>query len=315
MEKPTRRSFVAAAVATTATAAAPLEAWQSRAPVNPYACLVDLTRCVGCRRCEKACNEVNHLPPPEVSFDDPKVFERPRRPHDGAFTVVNRHCSGSLDRHHHLVPTYAKIQCMHCQDPACASACPTGALHKSDSGAVRYDVGRCIGCRYCMLACPFQMPAYEYDEPVAPRLRKCTFCLDRVVEQGLQPACASICPEEAITFGRRQDLIGEAWRRIDHHPARYQRHVYGEHEVGGTCWLYLSGEPFERVGFQTLSDRPVPQTTESLQSALFSYLWSPIALFAALAGLRAATTGPDSRAPQAGAKKASEQSSHGRNVS
>jgi Fe-S-cluster-containing dehydrogenase component len=289
--QPTRRSFVAAAVATTAAAATPVEGWQSKAPANPYACLVDLTRCVGCRRCEKACNEVNDLPAPEVAFDDPTVFERPRRPDDGAFTVVNRHCSGTLDDRHRLVPTYAKIQCMHCQDPACASACPTQALHKTDSGAVRYDVSRCIGCRYCMLACPFQMPAYEYAEPVAPRVRKCTFCFERVVEEGLQPACASICPEEAITFGRRQDLLGEAWRRIEEHPGRYQRHVYGEHEVGGTCWLYLSREPFDTVGLKALTDRPVPATTESLQSSLFSYLWSPVALFAALAGLRVATAG------------------------
>ncbi|MEJ2190421.1 MAG: 4Fe-4S dicluster domain-containing protein [Acidobacteriota bacterium] len=203
MKQPTRRSFVAAAVATTATAARPVEGWQSKAPDDPYACLVDITRCVGCRKCEKACNEVNKLPTPEVDFDDPTVFERQRRPDHGAFTVVNRHCSGSLDHRNRLMPAYAKIQCMHCQDPACASACPTGALQKTDSGAVRYDVSRCIGCRYCMLACPFQMPAYEYEEAVAPRVRKCTFCFERVVEHGLQPACASICPEEAITFGRR----------------------------------------------------------------------------------------------------------------
>jgi hypothetical protein len=140
-----------------------------------------------------------------------------------------------------------------------------------------------------MLACPFQIPAYEYDEPVTPRVRKCTFCLDRLEKENLRPACASICPEEAITFGRRSDLIDEARKRIARDPGRYVRHIYGETEVGGTSWLYLSGVPFDRVGFQHLPDRPPPQTTETLQRSLFSYLWSPIALFGTLAAARIAT--------------------------
>jgi Fe-S-cluster-containing dehydrogenase component len=265
--------------------------WESRAPRDPYGCLVDLTRCVGCRKCEQACNEVNQLPAPDMAFDDRRVFEAHRRPDDKAFTVVNRYCSGNLDDRGRLVPTFVKIQCMHCQDPACASACPTGALRKHESGAVRYDVSKCIGCRYCMLACPFQIPAYEYDEALTPRVRKCTFCLERLEKENLKPACASICPQEVIEFGRRGDLIAEARRRIDRDPGRYVPHIYGENEVGGTCWLYLSGVPFEQLGFQTLSDRPLPQTTETLQRSLFSYLWSPIALFGALAATRIATSG------------------------
>jgi Fe-S-cluster-containing dehydrogenase component len=224
-----------------------------------------------------------------MPFDEPRVLATMRRPDDGAYTVVNRHETGRVDEHGRLLPTYVKVQCMHCQDPACVSACPTGALTKHESGAVRYDVSRCIGCRYCMLACPFQIPAYEYHEAVTPRVRKCTFCLDRVAEDRVQPACASICPEEAIMFGRRSDVIAEAHRRIEADPARYERRVYGETEVGGTCWLYLSGVPFEQLGFQDLPDRPMARTTEALQASLFSYLWSPIVLFGALAGIRAAT--------------------------
>jgi Fe-S-cluster-containing dehydrogenase component len=218
------------------------------------------------------------------------VFERPRWPDSGAFTVVNRFCSAELDERGRLDPTYVKVQCMHCQDPACASACPTGALSKTDGGAVSYDVSRCIGCRYCMLACPFQMPAYEYQDALAPRVRKCSFCMDRVMNEGLQPACAAICPEEAITFGRREALLEQARLRIDREPGKYISRIYGETEVGGTCWLYLSDVPFEQLDFPRLPDRPPPQITESLQKTLFSYLWSPVALFAALAAVRARTS-------------------------
>jgi formate dehydrogenase iron-sulfur subunit len=121
-------------------------------------------------------------------------------------------------------------------------------------------------------------------------VRKCSFCFDRLVNEGLQPACASICPEEAITFGRRNDLLELARQRIDKDPARYVDHIYGDTEVGGTCWLYLSGVPFERVGFQNLPARPVPQTAETIQRSLFSYLWSPIALFGVLGAVMAANS-------------------------
>jgi len=286
-----RRKLLAAAGAVGLSTAAPesAEAWQSQAPSDPYGCLVDLTRCVGCRKCEQACNEVNALPAPDVRFNDLTVFDAKRRPDHKAFTVVNRYYSGKNDDHGRPLPTYVKIQCMHCQDPACASACVTGALTKEANGAVRYDVSKCIGCRYCMLACPFQIPAYEYDDPVTPRVRKCSFCFDRMVEEGLQPACASICPEEAITFGRRNDLLELARQRIDKDRGRYVDRIYGDSEVGGTCWLYVSGVPFERIGFQNLPDRPVPQTAETIQRTLFSYLWSPILLFGVLGAMMAAT--------------------------
>jgi len=287
-----RRKLLAATAAVTLSTSTheTVGAWQSEAPPNPYGCLVDLTRCVGCRKCEEACNQVNALPAPDTGFEDLTVFDAKRRPDYDAFTVVNRYYPGELDERGRPVPTYVKIQCMHCQDPACASACVTGALTKEANGAVTYDVSKCIGCRYCMLACPFQIPAYEYNDPVTPRVRKCSFCFDRLVNEGLQPACASICPEEAITFGRRNDLLELGRQRIDKDPARYVNRIYGETEVGGTCWLYISGVPFERIAFQNLPAGPVPQTAETIQRGLFSYLWSPIVLFGALGAVMAATS-------------------------
>jgi formate dehydrogenase beta subunit len=288
--KLTRRGFFALAGATAAAAAPGAAcAWESKAPENPYSCLVDITRCIGCRKCEQACNEVNHLPPPATPFDDARVFDDQRRPDEKTYTVVNRFETGRLDERGQSAPAYAKIQCMHCQDPACASACITGALSKKDNGAVHYDVTRCIGCRYCMVACPFQIPAYEYHNALTPEVRKCTFCFERITNEGKAPGCASICPVEAITFGRRAELLETAKERIRKDPARYVDHVYGEHEVGGTSWLYVSGVPFERIGFQKLPADPPPKTTETIQHALFSYLWSPALLFGALGGVMALT--------------------------
>lgn len=286
-----RRQFLDAIGVAGIISAAPgrAAAWTSRAPDDPYGCLVDVTRCVGCRKCEEACNHVNGLPAPEVPFDDRTVFDRTRRPTTSAFTVVNRYHTGQLDDRGVPQPTFVKTQCMHCQDPACVAACVTGALTKEPNGAVCYDPEKCIGCRYCMLACPFQIPAFDFDDPLTPQIRKCSLCFDRIVANGDQPACASICPEEAITFGKRDDLIEIAHQRIEHDPGRYIDHVYGELEVGGTSWLYVSGVPFEHLQLPSLPNRPVPQTAQTIQRSLFSYLWSPIALFLALGGTMAAT--------------------------
>jgi formate dehydrogenase beta subunit len=260
-------------------------AWTSKAPTNPLGCLVDLTRCIGCRKCEQACNEVNHLSPPALPFDDVRVFDQERRPDAEAFTVVNRYFTGRVDERDKPIPTYVKIQCMHCQDPACVSACVTGALTKRENGVVHYDKDLCIGCRYCMVACPFQIPAYEYHNPLTPRVRKCTFCFDRIAKEGGKPGCASICPVEAITFGKRNDLLALAKNRIKKDPARYVNKIYGELEVGGSSWLYVSGVSFDQLKFQDLPSTPPPKLTETIQDSLFSYLWSPVALFAVLGGI------------------------------
>jgi hypothetical protein len=133
-----------------------------------------------------------------------------------------------------------------------------------------------------MVACPFQIPTYEYSKPLTPEVRKCTFCYSRIKETGGKPGCADICPVEAITFGKRQDLLKLAREKIEKDPGRYIDKIYGEHEVGGTSWLYLTGEPFEKLGFLNLPSEPMPHLTETIQHGLFSYLWSPLLLFGVL---------------------------------
>lgn len=284
----TRRNFfkfIGAAGVSATVLPSSAQAWQSKAPPDPYGCLVDLTRCIGCRKCEDACSKVNELPSPVKDVCDCTVFEKKRRPDENAFTVVNRYFSGKLDVLDKPSPTFVKIQCMHCQDPACVSACIVGALTKKENGAVHYDVSKCIGCRYCMVACPFEIPAYEYHDPITPRVRKCTFCFDRISRDGGLPGCATICPVEAITFGKRDTMLELAKKRIKDNPGKYVDHVYGEKEVGGTSWLYVSSVPFSKLNFPQLPEKPSPKLSETIQHSLFSYLWSPILLFGLLGGI------------------------------
>ncbi|MGB5986515.1 MAG: 4Fe-4S dicluster domain-containing protein [Desulfobacterales bacterium] len=212
--------------------------------------LFDNYHCIGCRRCEAGCNKVNDLPPPDEPFDDLKVLESNRRTDYRSFTVVNQYqpqpnpADGMP-----TPPVFRKMQCNHCQEPACASACFVAAFTKTPSGAVIYDASVCVGCRYCMIACPFEIPTYEYDEPLTPRIRKCTLCHPRII-QGLLPGCVEVCPTEALLFGKRDELIDIARDRIRKHPDRYVDHIYGEHEMGGTNWLYLSKAPFREVGMR-----------------------------------------------------------------
>lgn len=267
-----------------AQAAKPLSA-----PPETYGCLVDTSLCIGCRLCEQACNERNRLSKPGVSFEDLTVLERMRRMDETSYTVINRYGRTEAGKPElKNPPTFVKFQCMHCHDPACVSACIVGALTKNPSGPVTYDVGKCIGCRYCMIACPFQVPAYEYHNPLTPEVRKCTFCF-KDIQNGRLPACAQICPREVITFGKRSELLHLANWKIRTHPGRYQKQIYGEKEVGGTSWLYLSSLPFESIGLPRLGTEAPPRLTEAIQHGLFQYFATPIILFVALGGVMGLT--------------------------
>lgn len=250
---------------------------------DQFGVLVDTTRCVGCRSCEKACNEINEDLPrksPE-SFKDKSILGQRRRMDYSTYTVVNRY----QDLKGTSKPIYAKFQCMHCLYPACESACIVGAFSREPNGAVIYDAWRCIGCRICMVACPFQVPAYEYSNVLTPQIRKCTFCFDSRLTKSGVPACVQSCPMEVMTFGKRTDLITIAQERFKKYPGRYINHIYGENEVGGTAWMYLSGIPFEEIDFPKLGYHPAPGYTEPIQHAIFKWFLPPAAVYVALGGI------------------------------
>ncbi len=259
--------------------------------------LVDATVCIGCRKCEWACNREHELTArTQADFEDRTVCVSPRRPSAEAFTVVNRFpTAAEPDR-----GTSVKVQCMHCLRPACVSACLVGALRKEPEGPVTYDAGKCMGCRYCMVACPFEIPTYEYAEALAPRVRKCSFCFERVVGEGRRPACVDICPNEALTFGRRDALVDAAHVRMKAAPERYSGHLYGEHEVGGTAWMYLAPGDIRQLGLPALPERPAPDATEPIQHGIFKGFVPPLALYGLL-GLVMLTTRQERRGDDHGA--------------
>jgi Fe-S-cluster-containing dehydrogenase component len=248
---------------------------------NRMGVLVDTTACIGCRKCEWACKTAHNLPTqPLESYDDRSVFKNMRRPDDKALTVVNEYSGLNSDS----LPIDVKVQCMHCDRPACVSACIVGAFSKKANSSVIWDGDKCIGCRYCMVACPFQIPAFEYDKALHPEIRKCDFCFGRTAK-GQLPACVEICPMEVLTYGKRKELVEIAHQKISLYPKRYIDHVYGEHEVGGTSWIYLASKDFYALQFPKLGNSPAPGVSEAIQHGIFAYFVPPIALYALLGGV------------------------------
>jgi formate dehydrogenase iron-sulfur subunit len=256
-----RRGFIGGAAAAT-LATGTLEAGTVKkfeGYPGRYGLLHDTTLCVGCRSCEVACKEVNGLPPVEEPIGDTQVFETVRRTTDTSLTVVNRYLEGSDDS----PPVYRKLQCMHCNEPCCATVCPVHAFEKTPEGPVLYHPELCMGCRYCVMACPYYALAYEFDDPLTPRVMRCTMCYDRIKE-GRLPGCAEACPMGAITFGERDELIEVARERIRKYPDRYINHIFGEHEFGGTSWMILAGEPFKELDLEEgLTYEPLPAIATS----------------------------------------------------
>jgi Fe-S-cluster-containing dehydrogenase component len=213
-------------------------ATENEAIEDSYGILIDSFMCGGCQSCEFACAEAHGLAEPE---DEPQLGLS-RRTDETRRTVVNAFDTSEGE-------VTVKNQCMHCIDPACVSACLTKAMYKTKEGAVVWREDKCMGCRYCMISCPFDVPKFEYNSP-NPRIIKCDMCHDRVKE-GKIPACAEICPSDAIVFGKRSELIKEARKRIFEYPDYYRDYVYGETEAGGTGVIYIGQVPFKEIGFKT----------------------------------------------------------------
>ena len=195
------------------------------------AILYDSTLCIGCKACEGGCAERWGLP-----YNDKIAAEERISAHK--LTAVETHGE-----------RFSRRLCMHCAEPTCVSVCPVGALQKTPLGPVVYDAEKCMGCRYCVQACPFQVPSYEWNERL-PKMRKCDMCYERQ-SQGKLTACAEVCPTGATKNGDRDQLLGEARQRMAEKPGQYYGKIYGVKEVGGTSVLYLSAVPFEQIGLRT----------------------------------------------------------------
>jgi Fe-S-cluster-containing dehydrogenase component len=289
-----RRTALKTFAAAGAAAAAAPELADARVERRPspedLGLLVDVVRCVGCRACVTKCREANGKAA-DVRTVDGAAYDAPIDLNAQTLTVIKRWEDGAA-------AGFVKAQCMHCVHPACASVCMMKALHKGEHGVVEYDVSKCVGCRYCQVACPFNVPKFEWAS-ATPRIVKCELCRHRYPE-GKGPACAEVCPRDAVTFGKRGELLAEARRRLEARPEAYQPKIYGEQDAGGTNVLYLSPVSFQAVGLPVLGPEPAPALSETIQHGIYQGFVAPVALLGALSVVTWRNRKAAGRAPEEG---------------
>jgi Fe-S-cluster-containing dehydrogenase component len=278
----TRRRLLGAAALAGAAAALPASARERRTSrEGSVGMLYDSTLCIGCRACVTKCREGNELPPSRQTLEGGRYDA----PLDLDGTTKNVIKLARLEGR----TAFVKAQCMHCVDPACASVCMMGALRKdAATGVVTYDVEGCVGCRYCQVACPFNVPKFQWSSATDPRIVKCELCRHRKVAGAsgplavANPACCEACPREAVIYGERAALLAEAHRRLAASPERYEARVYGERDLGGTQVLYLTarGVPFRALGLPEAGDDPAPELSETVQGRIYRGMIGPAALLA-----------------------------------
>ena len=244
--------------------------------------LYDATACVGCKACMASCKRVNgdygSLAPEAARFDPDAVWDAPEDLSGNTRTIVKLHKEGPRW-------SYIKHSCMHCQQPACVSVCPVSAMVKDKStGIVDYHKNSCLGCRYCQIACAFNIPKFQWNATM-PQIVKCDLCRNTNLKRKGQPACVEACPVGAIRFGRRGALLAEARARMQAQPGRYVPHIYGEHEAGGTNLLYLAGVPFEKLGVPTLPAEAPAAIAEKVQHTIYKGFVAPVALYGVLGAI------------------------------
>lgn len=283
-------------------------------PAEALGLLYDATLCIGCKACVAACKEANNNPP-EFSTED-KLWDTPLDTSGYTFNIIKMYRNGTMQTKDAEVDgfSFMKTSCMHCADPSCVSACPVTAMAKDPvTGIVSYDPDICVGCRYCVVACPFGIPKYQYDSPTG-KIGKCELCRHRY-KDGHYSACAEVCPTGATLYGKTADLLIEAKRRIalppgsvtkyprgklggvdqsyEGHVGKYLQHVYGEKEYGGTQVLKLSAVNFVKVGMPDLPPKSSASTSETIQHSLYGGLMLPVGVLGALSFIAKKTVHED----------------------
>ncbi len=242
---------------------------RATAPPDAVGMLYDATRCIGCRACVTACQTANNLP--GNIYDPPNDL-------DGHTKNIIKVYEADGER------SYMKQQCMHCIDPGCANACMIGAFKKREFGIVTWDGSRCIGCRYCQVACPYNIPKFQWDTAV-PLIVKCELC-NHMLARGEKPGCCQACPKEAVIFGTYEELLADARQRIAEHRERYypkgDPQIFGDTEGGGTQVLYLAGVDFEKLGLPPLGDEGVASLARNIQHGIYKGFVAPVALYGIL---------------------------------
>jgi len=265
------KGLAAAGAGAAASSAVPAQASSVRleAPPDAVGMLYDATRCIGCRACVTACKSANNME--GNLYDPPKDL-------DGQTKNIIKLYEADGEK------SYMKQQCMHCIDPGCVNACMIGAFKKREYGIVTWDKDRCIGCRYCQVACPYNVPKFQWDTAV-PDIVKCELC-NHMLARGEEPGCCQACPKEAVIYGTYVDLLADARQRIADHPERYypkgEPEIFGDTEGGGTQVLYLAGVDFEKLGLPSLGDEGVGVQSRTIQHGIYRGFIAPVALYGIL---------------------------------
>lgn len=200
------------------------------------AILYDSTKCTACRACQVACKSWNEHKAEETT--NRGSYENPEELSPETWVKM---CFIETDRNGKFAWLFCRRACMHCEDAACATVCPTNAIFKTDEGFVHIDQEWCVGCGNCVQACPFHIPHKDHH---VGTVRKCSACtsvgLNRQ-EEGLTPACVTTCPTDALRYGDRDELISEGRQRVtDLKSKGYSNaYLYGENELGGLHVMYV----------------------------------------------------------------------------
>jgi Fe-S-cluster-containing dehydrogenase component len=262
-------SLVAAAADAHEAGRAPIGEDVPKVPEGALGLLYDATRCIGCKACVTACTQANDLVP-DTEISQGK-WQMPSDLNCQTKNIIKLYDNPAAKQQ-----SFVKQQCMHCVDPSCVAACPFGALGKDEkTGIVSWEGYRCVGCRYCEVSCPFEVPKFEWAK-FNPRIVKCELCQHRLVD-GRQPACTEVCPTSAVIFGERKNLLSDAHNRIEKNAGRYfENRVYGEKEGGGTQVLYLSGVGFDKIGLPSLSGRSGANYGTKVHGVIYSWMSGPL---------------------------------------
>jgi Fe-S-cluster-containing dehydrogenase component len=284
MKKQSRRDFLKAIAASAGIVAGSAASACANEGVHinneDLGMLYDATKCVGCKACMAACKRVNSdygsLSYEKAPFDKDGLWDAPTDLSGSTRTLIK------LFKESDKQWSYVKYSCMHCQKPSCVSVCPVSAMTKDKAtGIVDYNKNTCIGCRYCQVACPYNIPKFQWEKAI-PQIVKCDLCKNTNLRDKGISACAETCPAGAIRFGKRKDLLEEAHTRLRDNPDRYIAHIYGEHEGGGTNHLYLAAMPFSKLGLPEIQPEAPAEFSEKIQHTIYKGFIAPVALYSTL---------------------------------